>query len=169
MRTLVLDQGYQPISAVPFARAIRYLTKGKAEVLEEYSQRIHPDWHAPAVVRLIHRIRPYTRHVRFSRQNVLARDGWRCQYCGARRETRELTFDHVLPRSRGGRACWENIVTACVPCNTHKADRTPEEARMALRKRPARPAWLPLFHLALSDVESVPVEWRQYWAVELEP
>ena len=169
MRTLVLDMGYQPINTVPFTRALSYIAKGKVEVLEEYEQPIHPDWKAPAVVRLTHWIQPFKSRVKFSRQNVLARDRWRCQYCGERKATRELTFDHVVPRAQGGRTVWENIVMACVACNAHKADRTPEQAGMKLRKRPVRPAWLPIFNMALSQVVSIPPEWRDYWTTELQP
>jgi 5-methylcytosine-specific restriction endonuclease McrA len=169
MRTLVLDMGYQPINAVPFTRALTYIAKGKVEVLEEYEQPIHPDWQAPAVVRLTHWIRPHKNRVKFSRQNVLARDRWRCQYCGERRATRELTFDHVVPRAQGGRTVWENIVMACVDCNARKADRTPEQTGMSLRKRPERPPWLPIFNMALQQVVSVPPEWRDYWTTELLP
>ena len=112
MRTLVLDVGYQPINTVPFTRALSYIAKGKVEVLEEYEQPIHPDWQAPAVVRLTHWIQPFQSRVKFSRQNVLARDRWRwrCQYCGERKATRELTFDHVLPRAQGGKT-WRDYWT----------------------------------------------------------
>ncbi len=171
MRTLVLDMGYQPINAVHFSRAMKYLAKGKVEVLEEYDDYpIHPDWVAPAVVRLTHWIQPHKKRVRFSRQNVLARDRFKCQYCGERKPTKELTFDHVIPRSRGGKACWENIVMACFePCNRLKADRTPEEAGMKLRKKPVKPSWLPIFSMVLQHVTSIPPEWRDYWHTELLP
>lgn len=170
MRTLVLDQGYQPINCVPFSRAMRYICKGKVEVLEEYSEYpVHPDWQAPAVVRLTHWIRPHKAKVKFSRQNVLARDRYRCQYCGDRKPVKELTFDHVVPRSRGGKTTWENIVTCCSADNLEKADRTPREAGMKLRKPPVRPPWLPIFNMALRGVVEIPVEWREYWHAELMP
>jgi len=173
MHTLVLDIGYQPINAVPFTRAMRYVTKGKVEVLEEYAQPIHPDWHAPAVVRLMHWIRPYYRKVRFSRQNVLARDQWSCCYCGDRCSIRELTFDHVVPRSRGGRTTWKNIVTSCIACNTRKGSQTPAEAGMPLNTVPTRPSWRPVFNAVMQlhpqGLTAIPPEWRNYWTVELLP
>lgn len=170
MHTLVLDIGYQPINAVPLSRALRYIINGKVEVLEEYEDYpIHPDWRAPAVVRLMHWIRPHQRRVRFSRQNVLARDRWRCCYCGQRRPVRDLTFDHVIPRSRGGRTCWENIVTACSGCNVDKTDRLPREAGMKLLKKPTKPSWLPIFNVRLQNISSIPPEWRDYWNAELLP
>lgn len=168
-RTLVLDVGYQPINAVPFTRALGYIIKGKAETLEEYACDIHPDWKMPAVVRLTHWITPGRQRVKFSRQNVLARDRWRCQYCGERKPTQELTFDHVIPRSRGGKTEWTNIVMACESCNSVKADKTPREAKMKLRKAPYRPTWLPVFNLTLQQVLQVPAEWQAYWTVELTP
>ena len=168
-RTLVLDISYQPINTVPFTKALRYIAKGKVDLLEAYDRAIHPDWQMPAVVRLTHWIKPHRHRVRFSRQNVLARDRWRCQYCGERKATAELTFDHVLPRSRGGKTAWENVVIACRACNGRKSNRTPAEAGMRLRTRPVRPRWLPLFNLALQGVSQVPAQWRDYWSVELLP
>jgi 5-methylcytosine-specific restriction endonuclease McrA len=169
MRTLVLDMGYRPVNAVPFTKALRYIAKGKVDVLENYDRAVHPDWKMPAVVRLTGWMCTHTQKVRFSRQNVLVRDRWRCQYCGERKITAELTFDHVLPRSRGGRTEWENIVMACRECNASKGSRTPQEAGMPLKKRPVRPSWLPSFNVSLQQVTSVPSEWRDYWTVELLP
>ncbi len=169
MRTLVLDMGYQPINTVPFTRALTYVAKGKVDVLENYERSIHPDWQMPAVVRLTHWIHPHKYRIKFSRQSVIARDKWRCQYCGCRKSASELTFDHVVPKSRGGRTEWENIVMACVDCNATKADRTPAEAGMRLRSKPVRPTWLPTFNMTLQQIQSVPIEWRDYWTVELLP
>ena len=166
--TLVLDMGYQPVNTVPFTRALRYVVKGKVDVIENYDMDIHPDWQMPAVVRLTHWINRNKQRVKFSRQNVLARDRWRCVYCGERKPTGELTFDHVMPRSRGGRTEWENIVTACVTCNLKKGSRTPEEAGMKLKGKPVRPTWLPVFNMALHQVSNIPPEWRDYWTIELE-
>ncbi len=168
MNVLVLDVSYQPINTVPLGRAIAYLLKGKVEVLEEYEQPIHPDWRAPAVVRLNHWIRPHKKYVRFNRQNILARDHWKCQYCGERKTTRELTFDHVLPKSRGGKTTWENIVACCRPCNNKKSNRLPDEAHMKLLHKPVRPPWLPIFNFGLQKITTIPPEWREYWTVELE-
>ncbi len=83
--------------------------------------------------------------VTFSRRNIFKRDHYTCQYCGAQPGSEELTIDHVVPRSQGGVSTWENCVLACMACNKRKADRTPEQARMRLRKKPVRPAWKPLY------------------------
>ena len=167
--TLVLDNGFQPLNAVPLSRALRYIAKGKVEVLENYEDfPIHPDWKAPAVVRLTYWIQPHQRKVRLSRQNVLARDRFRCQYCGQRKPLKELTLDHVIPRAQGGKTTWKNVVCCCIDDNAKKGARTPKEAGMRLLGKPERPKWLPIFNIRLREIFSVPVEWREYWNVELE-
>lgn len=167
-QTLVLDQGYQPINAVPFQKALGYIVRGKVDVLASYACVVHPDWQMPAVVRLTHWVQPHVRRVKFSRQNVLARDRFACQYCGDKKPTSELTFDHVMPRSRGGRTLWTNIVTACSACNTRKANKTPQEAGMRLLRQPKQPTWLPMYNMTLQKLQNVPLEWRDYWTIELE-
>jgi 5-methylcytosine-specific restriction endonuclease McrA len=94
---------------------------------------------------------------RFSRQSILERDRSICQYCGARLPRSQLTVDHVLPQSRGGGECWENLVVACMPCNVRKGNRTPEEANMPLLRKPIRPAWLPRFGMR------IPQDQLQVW------
>lgn len=161
--------GYQPINTVPFTKALTYIIKGKVDVLEEYDRFVHPDWPVPAVVRLTHWICTHKQRVRFSRQNVMIRDRFRCQYCGQQIPPDELTFDHVNPKSRGGRTVWENIVMACVECNTRKGNRTPDESGMRLLRRPVRPSWLPTFNKTLQQIHEIPPQWRDYWTVELLP
>jgi 5-methylcytosine-specific restriction endonuclease McrA len=169
MQTLVLDQGYQPINTVHWTKAMRYIAKDKVDVLEEYEHEVQCNIGMPAVVRIRHRIQTHKQRIKFSRQNVLARDRFKCQYCGAGGPDVILTFDHVVPRSRGGKTEWGNIVMACQDCNGRKANRTPAEAGMSLRARPARPSWVPTFNFALRDIRSVPAEWREYWTAELLP
>ena len=100
---------------------------------------------------------------------VLARDGWTCQYCGSRPGTSELTIDHIKPRSQGGASTWENCVLACVPCNARKANRTPDEAGMKLRRPPFRPSWRPHYASQGVRIES----WAKfmseaYWNISLD-
>jgi 5-methylcytosine-specific restriction endonuclease McrA len=107
-------------------------------------------------------------HVIFSRRNIFKRDHYTCQYCGAQPGSEELTVDHVVPRSQGGVSSWENCVLACVACNKRKADRTPEQARMRVRKQPVRPTWKPLYADHQVRIES----WSKfiseaYWNVTL--
>lgn len=171
--TLLLSAGYEPITVVSWQRAITLLTLGKVEVLVEYDRNVRSPTlviKMPAVVRLLRVFRRHRQPVKFSRVNIYARDGYRCQYCGVKLPIADLTFDHVVPRARGGRTTWENIVTACVPCNARKSDRTPEQAGMRLRKKPVRPSWVPAMTLRLST-RSIPDAWQDYlyWTGELGP
>ncbi|MBI4126511.1 MAG: HNH endonuclease, partial [Deltaproteobacteria bacterium] len=115
------------------------------------------------------------RSVRFSRLNILLRDRHVCQYCGRRLPRSQLNLDHVIPRSRGGRTTWENIVTSCLKCNHHKGGRPPEEAGMHLVRPPFRPRAVPFFRLTGNS--RLYDQWKPfmsvvdfaYWNVELEP
>lgn len=89
----------------------------------------------------------------------MARDLYTCQYCGGQPGRHELTVDHVMPRSRGGTTTWENVVTACGPCNRRKGDRTPEEARMKLLSEPARPRFIAVMLLGETNAHTV---WQKY-------
>ena len=172
MQTLVLDQSWQPHRIVSWQRAIILLMREKAEVIEEYDEDIASVTFVmkmPAVVRLLRRI-TRRRSVKFSRMNVLLRDNFRCQYCGEKRTTRKLNYDHVIPRSQGGKTTWENIVASCYECNHRKAGRTPEQAKMKLLKKPVKPKRLPLVAFHVDSGESIPEMWRSflYWNAELE-
>lgn len=169
---LVLDAGYQAVNVVPVRRALALLATGRAVAVEqdeELSLRSEKSQiRCPLIIRLFiavaHRVYRSLR-VRFNKRNVFARDGHECQYCGARED---LTVDHVIPRSRrgpsypnGGPTNWENCVTACLPCNLRKGDRTPEEAQMMLRRRPSEPhGFLPLVHRR--EEEGVSERWDRY-------
>jgi 5-methylcytosine-specific restriction endonuclease McrA len=137
---LVLNQNYEPLNVCNVRRAIVLVLRGKAEVIENGSRAIHTATQVlrlPSIIRLVHMVRRPRPKVRLTRKEVFARDGWTCVYCG--RQTRDLTLDHVMPRHRGGPHTWENLVSACKPCNHRKAGRTPQEARMAMRREPAPP------------------------------
>ncbi len=173
MRTLVLDQGYQPHIIVRWQRAITMLFDRKVEVVEEYAQDIRSvslTLKMPAVVRLLRAFRARKRRVRFSRLNVATRDGFRCQYCGDKLPLPSLTYDHVVPRSQGGRTTWENIVMACYACNAAKRDRTPRRAGMRLRKQPVKPKWLPAVAFRMDPSSRFPEAWASwlYWHGSLE-
>ena len=162
-RTLLLSRSYEPITVISWKRAICMVVLGKAETVEEYDKRIRSaktSFRMPSVVRLVE---PFTRHnrrVKFSKHNVFSRDRFKCQYCGQRKVVEELTQDHLVPRSQGGRTCWENIVTACKDCNAEKADRTPQESGMRPLTIPRRPDWVPVFAMRLS--QETPEAWRAY-------
>src|SRR5262245_51328805 len=113
-RTLLLSQGYEPIKVISWQRAITLISLGKVEVIEEYDSEIRAVSvviKIPAVVRLLRNFRRHAKPVKFSRANIYARDQHRCQYCGDRCSISELTYDHVVPRAKGGRTTWENITT----------------------------------------------------------
>jgi len=105
----------------------------------------------PRVIRLLRFDQPPRHSVRLNRKNLFARDGNRCQYCGDDLPTSQLSFDHVTPRSRGGQTDWGNVVTCCLKCNSKKGDRTPQEAGMKLKKRPARPQHNPMLKVKLGN------------------
>jgi len=145
-----------------------------AEVVEEYNEEIHVtlSFKMPAVVRLLGRIRGKKQAVKFSRVNVATRDNFTCQYCPpgtGKLPLSKLTYDHVTPRSHGGRTTWENIVMACYSCNEKKADRTPERAGMKLRKQPVKPAYLPVVTMRFS-LTNIPDAWASYvyWNAPIE-
>ncbi|MBI3912654.1 MAG: HNH endonuclease [Chloroflexi bacterium] len=163
---LVLNATYEPLNIVSVQRAIVLLLKDKAEVVEAAQQKIRAerlamDW--PLVIRLVTFV-PIPRRLPLplSRRTVLARDLYTCQYCGGRPHKTELTIDHVIPRSRGGTTLWENVVTACGPCNRRKGDRTPEEARMKMLSHPVRPRFLAIVLMGEANAH---MAWRKYLAV----
>lgn len=137
-QVLVLNASREPLHICSWRRALVLLYKGKAVTVEANGTQVRPGVPGPSVIMLCDYVRvPYTA-VAVSRTNVLHRDNYTCQYCGVKRNN--LTLDHVLPRCRGGRDTWENLVAACNSCNERKGDRLPLEARMTLLKRPVRPA-----------------------------
>ncbi|MBI2322440.1 MAG: HNH endonuclease [Chloroflexi bacterium] len=138
---LVLNQNYEPLNVCDFRRAFVLVSRGKAEVLEHADgatvrtpSRLVP---LPSVIRLIYYIRRPQPKAKLTRRDVFQRDRWTCQYCGVR--TRDLTLDHVVPRHRGGKHVWDNLVSACKLCNHRKGGRSPEQARMTLLRRPGEP------------------------------
>lgn len=162
--TLLLNATFEPMKVISWQRAIVLLVLGKAEMVEAYDEVVRGRNHElqlPSVVRL-RRYARQDRRVKFSRTNVYRRDGFACQYCGAQPGVGLLTLDHVLPRAQGGRTEWTNIVTACTACNAAKADRTPTQARMALKRPPVKPAHMS----AVAPAEVSHDRWRDYLAVE---
>jgi 5-methylcytosine-specific restriction endonuclease McrA len=124
----------------------------------------------PRIVRLLFYDRLPRTNVKFTRRNIYARDSNRCQYCGKRFATSELSLDHVVPRSHGGVSSWANIVCCCVKCNVRKGGRTPYEARMKLVRQPVKPKRSPMIALRLGHEKYA--SWKQfldaaYWNVEL--
>ena len=124
----------------------------------------------PRVLLLIAYDRLPKKSIRFSRINIYLRDKNTCHYCGKHFDKRDLNLDHVIPRDRGGLTTWENIVCSCIRCNTKKGNRTPDEARMKLIRKPERPKWRPFAHLTFGHEHHE--SWKHfvdfaYWNVEL--
>ncbi len=144
--TLVLSMAYEPMAQVTWQRAMSLWHGGRVEVVEAYDDRIcktpSTEYTVPAVVAFRHALRRRRRSVKFSRDNVYLRDRGRCQYCGRKVRKSDATYDHVVPKARGGQTVWKNIVIACEPCNQRKRDHTPEEAKMFLRSKPVKPKHL---------------------------
>src|ERR1700722_1077090 len=165
MRTLLLTPWMAPHKIISWERAVVLLVLDKVDVLEQYDEEIRsrsPAPRTPAAARL-KKAAALTRHAgRFSRINVYTRDGFRCQYCGERKEMRDLNYDHVIPRVRGGHTVWENIVTSCYACNDRKGSRPPGGAGMALRKKPFKPSSLPVTSALPASRSEMPQVWLPY-------
>ncbi len=137
---LVLNQNYEPLNVCNFRRALGLLSDGKAEVLEHRPDgirtpsRILPK---PSVIRLVYLIKRPRPKVKLSRREIFHRDHYTCQYCGSR--SKDLTIDHVIPRHKGGKHTWENLVSACRSCNHRKGGKTLEETRIRLLRQPFEP------------------------------
>jgi 5-methylcytosine-specific restriction endonuclease McrA len=172
-RTLLLNSTYVPLKVISWQRAVTLMWLGKVEVVRTYEKDVRSvtfKIRMPAVVRLLRFVRRKQPQVSFSRRNLFARDNHSCQYCGQKRETTELTYDHVIPRSQGGRTDWTNIVTCCVECNRKKGGRTPDQAGMRLKRAPKRPDHLPGMITITISLNSAPDAWRDflYWNVSLD-
>lgn len=143
-RTLVVDNQCQPLQVLPWQRALCLTLTERATALVHYDEAVHTvsrSFAVPSVVQMIQAMPSGQHYARFTRANVLTRDKNTCQYCHERKRAVELTLDHVLPRSQGGKTSWTNIASACGPCNRRKGNKTPEEAGMVLRQKPYRPKW----------------------------
>lgn len=184
-RALVLNRNWTPISTTTVRRALVLLCRSAASAICPTTYEVFDleAWIArsieqaaglardrvlrtprfaiekPEVILLVGYAGIPRREVSFSRRNLYRRDGYSCQYCGRRRPLEELSIDHVLPRSRGGKTTWENCVLACVRCNTKKANKTLRESGFQLLRAPGKPTWSPL----LESIPQVhPPSWRKF-------
>lgn len=188
-QTLILNRFFQAIQVTTVKRAMSLLYSGRVRaVAADYTTYDFDNWcdipaqpedelvHTPGAAIVVPRVVQLLRfdkvprqEVRFSRANIYTRDKNRCQYCGKRFSSAELSLDHVVPTSRGGKSSWENVVCACLKCNVKKGNRLPSECGMELRKRPARPKWHPLHRF---EGKRFPEVWKNfldvaYWNVPL--
>lgn len=159
-RVLVLNQNYEPLSVCSARKAIILLYLEKAEMVEHNHETVHSistSLPLPSIVRLIRLIKRPRNQVQLTRKNVIKRDRHICQYCG--RTDKAMTVDHVIPKNRGGRDTWENLVCACTECNGKKGNRTPQEARMPLKRKPRKPGYL----FFIQHLVGIPDErWKPY-------
>ncbi|MEN6307195.1 MAG: HNH endonuclease [Anaerohalosphaeraceae bacterium] len=198
-QVLVLNKHYMAFRVIGLRRALSLVVRELAEIvscddgtwenydfnswreLSSYRQAFEAhkyDWVSavnfdiavPRVIRLLFYDRLPRQSVKFNRRNIFARDGNRCQYCGKKYPTSELSLDHIVPRTLGGGNAWDNIVCACTKCNAKKGGRTPEQAHMKLIQKPVKPKRNPVLHIHLSHDRYK--SWKQfldhaYWSVEL--
>ena len=187
-QTLILNTFYRPHDVVDWKEAATRMFNGKVEVLVQYDEVIgRIDRHTlqtfpklkfalrqvlgtdaesleikvPAVAVIRRKLGPMKSGVKFSKINVCLRDNFTCQYCGTKLPMSQLNYEHVLPRSKGGKTIWENIVMACYPCNDKKSNKTPAEAGMLLLSVPVKPRVLPM-NEPLIDLKRAPLEWLPY-------
>lgn len=187
---LVLNRNWQAVNVATVATALIKLWNDAAKVVDPKTYQLYSwdDWAAiepadgesfiqainarfcvPEIMVLANYDRLPDAAVSFSRRNVFKRDHWTCQYCGVQPGGEELTIDHVTPRAQGGVSSWDNCVLACIDCNKRKADRTPEQAKMRLKRAPVRPSWKPMYARDCERIES----WSKfisetYWNVPLQ-
>lgn len=160
-KALILNQDYSAISVCSIYKAFLLVYLNKAELVAAVEgsklNSVTESYPMPSVIRLNKYARvPYRQGVVLNRHNIFKRDGHKCQYCG---NSKDLTLDHVLPSSRGGKSTWDNLITACRPCNSRKGDRTPDEAGMKMTQAPFKPS----FVLFLRDFHgSVSQDWLHY-------
>jgi hypothetical protein len=192
---LVLNKRWVPIQVSNVRDALCLVAKGSAKIIDptDFSQLDFMSWAdvskarekvgdimirstrlsivPPEVIVLDKYEGQGEKSVVFSRRNLFKRDKYTCLYCGVQPGPDELTVDHIMPKSRGGTSTWENCALACVECNKRKANRTPDEAGMKLRRTPKKPSWKTLAQVSPLDRRE---SWdqflsRAYWEIELEP
>ena len=163
---LILTPWMAPHQLAPWERAISQEYLGEVDVLERYEEEARSPSitiRFPCVARLNRHLISMKKDVKFSRANVYARDGYRCQYCGTKPSTpKGLNYDHVVARARGGKTTWENVVASCITCNLRKGSQTLKQAGMTLRKQPTRPHSLPMSASPLQLPAALPELWLPY-------
>jgi 5-methylcytosine-specific restriction endonuclease McrA len=159
-KVLILNQDYSAISLCSTQKAFILLYLEKAELLEKYEnaylRSISTTYPKPSVIRLQRYVHIPYKGIALSRHNIMKRDHFQCQYCGS---NRNLTLDHLYPRSRGGKSTWTNLLTACHRCNTRKGDRTPEEAGLTIKQHPKKPTLVAFLRLHATSLDQT---WATY-------
>lgn len=152
---LVLNFDYTPLNVTSIRRGFVLVDKGKAEIVKSDENPISAGYNTyvrPLIIRLLKYIKHHVRTLRASRPRIYKRDNYECVYCGSKKD---LTLDHVLPKSRGGGNDWTNLVTSCFKCNLKKGNKTPDEARMVMKQKPFVPT-------LVGENQSVQKVWNDY-------
>lgn len=193
---LVLNKNFYAIQVAPWEKAVSLLWQGHAEAVDENYQTYNfKDWAAlsslikdnpegivrspswtvkiPDVIRLTRMKSLPPGSVKFTRRNIYDQFNHTCAYCGSQPGDEELDMDHVIPRSKGGKTNWENIVLSCKDCNRHKADRTPRDAGMKLKKKPTKPRWQGIQRMTFQAPFKIRKSWQSFldeafWNTELD-
>tara|TARA_S200000501_G_scaffold115147_1_gene108139 strand:- start:37368 stop:37883 length:516 start_codon:yes stop_codon:yes gene_type:complete len=163
-KVLVLNQSYEPLMVINAKRAIVLIIKEKVKMLEKYSENIRSvqnSFDLPSVIRLNFYVHLKYKDIVLNRRNILKRDDYRCQYCA--KQATPLTLDHIVPKNKGGKDSWENLVAACSKCNTRKGDTLLKHMDMKLLKKPRKPS--KLFQLQ-TYVNKKQDNWKQYLFME---
>jgi 5-methylcytosine-specific restriction endonuclease McrA len=159
-KVLVLNQDYSPLTLCTVSRAFLLVFLEKAELLAAdkngYMRTVSMSYPKPSVIKIKSYIHVPYKGVVLSRYNIFKRDGHKCQYCDT---IKDLTLDHLIPRSKGGKSTWKNLVTACKRCNSRKGDRTPIEAGLVLQKPPFKPSYIMFLRNSVGELN---VDWQQY-------
>ena len=161
---LVLNANYAPMMVCSARHAVCMVYLNKVDVLAKYPEKIKSPskyFDLPSVIKVSDYVRYDNLSVELNRKNIISRDNHICQYCGISKIP--LTVDHVIPKGSGGPDLWENLVTACKPCNQKKGDRMPDEVGMILKKKPKRPNRLYYFQRFVNEQQK---EWRPYLFME---
>jgi 5-methylcytosine-specific restriction endonuclease McrA len=158
-KVLVLNSDYTPLNVTSVRKGFGLVIKGKAEVLKQDAEKLSTsvkEYVKPLIIRLLSYVKFKTRGVRLNRRRIYKRDNNQCVYCGSEKN---LTIDHILPKSRGGGNTWTNLVTCCKSCNRVKDNKTPEEAGMKLSFKPFEPS---IFSNVINpNIEEIWVEFQK--------
>lgn len=166
MKTLLLNSSYEILSFISFKTLIRLIVKDKVEIISNWPGE-HINWanggiKYPSIVKMRYYIRKNSVKMKFHRNGIFKRDHNKCQYCGIRPNINDLTMDHVMPKSRGGKSTWDNILTACLSCNNKKGDRTPEEAGLKPLSVPKAPSNYLIIEYILAKPKHP--DWKLYFS-----
>lgn len=165
MKVLVLDKAWLPNRVVTWKRAMTWVFQERVDVIHFYDDVVSSakeDWFVPSVIRMRAGQTHKARIVRFSRTGVWNRDNGECQYCGKDVPLRDLTLDHIVPRSQGGPTTWANVTTCCFSCNQKKGSKSLEECGFSIRNYPTKPTTADMILRDISKVRDLPDVWKPY-------